>query len=222
MSRYSKIHKDQLGDLSHLATSGSESIIKTSGSFSRAALTGDVTAELGKNKTTITPKAVDFSKIQDIAKKKLLGRHEDTPGDVQEIELGDNLAFIDGKLTALGAGAATKIPAVIYNDNRWHAVSDNFLQRYIYTGPAGGELCITASVLDEGKEIIFNNATQLSMDIHADSTGLYNNTGLDPSSRLWGISSYEWIRARVLLTTDPENLIPYFLIIERGRTVVSV
>jgi hypothetical protein len=65
----------------------------------RAALTGDVTAAAGSNATTIANDAVTFGKIQNISGDTLLGRDSGSPGDVQEITMGTNMALSFGSLS---------------------------------------------------------------------------------------------------------------------------
>lgn len=54
---------------------------------------GDITVSLGATQLTIDPKAVTYSKIQDVTAKRILGRADAADGVIEEITLGKNLAF---------------------------------------------------------------------------------------------------------------------------------
>lgn len=63
------------------------------GSIQRAALTGDVTASAGSNATTISPNAVSFSKLQQIATDRLIGRDTPATGNAEEITVSGGLEW---------------------------------------------------------------------------------------------------------------------------------
>lgn len=61
--------------------------------WTRAALTGDVTASAGSNATTIANDAVTFAKMQDIPTDSLIGRDTASSGDPESITLGASLSM---------------------------------------------------------------------------------------------------------------------------------
>lgn len=66
-----------------------------------AAQTGDVTKPAGSNVTTIAPQAVIYSKIQNLATDRLLGRDSAGAGSAEEIALSTGLSFSGaGSITA--------------------------------------------------------------------------------------------------------------------------
>jgi Repeat of unknown function (DUF5907) len=81
----------------------------TTGTLDRAALTGDVTASVGANATTIANDAVTYAKMQNVSAASLLiGRGSAAgAGDPQEITLGTNLAMSGTTLNATGGGGGT-------------------------------------------------------------------------------------------------------------------
>lgn len=89
---------------------GSTSITLTSGSFTRAALTGDVTAAANSNSTTITNNAVTYAKMQDIATQTLIGRGASGTGDPGAVTIGSGLALSTGNV--LSANQLTITPTL--------------------------------------------------------------------------------------------------------------
>jgi len=77
--------------------------------FTRAALTGDVTASSNSNATTIANDAVTYAKMQNISSAdRLLGRgNGGGSGDTQEISLGTNLSLSGTTLNATVGGTGT-------------------------------------------------------------------------------------------------------------------
>lgn len=69
------------------------SIVTSGGVLKRAALTGDVTAGLGANATTIANDAVTFAKMQNIATDRLVGRDTAATGDPEELTVGGGIEF---------------------------------------------------------------------------------------------------------------------------------
>jgi hypothetical protein len=59
----------------------------------RAALTGDVTAPVGSNATTIANDAVTFAKIQNVASGTLAGRTSASTGDLESITVNNGLTL---------------------------------------------------------------------------------------------------------------------------------
>lgn len=76
---------------------------------SRAALTGDVTANANANATTIANDAVTYGKMQNVsAASRLLGRGSASgSGDPEEITLGTNLTITGTTLSAAGSSGGT-------------------------------------------------------------------------------------------------------------------
>lgn len=87
--------------------------------FKRAALTGDVTASVDANATTIANDAVTFAKMQNIATDSLIGRDTAATGDPENILLNATLsmdgsgnlqrAALTGDVTAAAGSNATTI-----------------------------------------------------------------------------------------------------------------
>ena len=77
--------------------------------FTRAALTGDVTASSNSNSTTIANDAVTYAKMQNVSSAdRLLGRgNGGGSGDVQEISLGTGLSLSTTTLNATSTGSGT-------------------------------------------------------------------------------------------------------------------
>jgi len=72
----------------------------------RSALTGDVTAGVGSNSTTIANDAVTFAKMQDLTDARLVGRASGAPGDPEHISVAAPLTLA---ATVLGFDAAADL-----------------------------------------------------------------------------------------------------------------
>jgi hypothetical protein len=118
-----------------------------SNQLQRAALTGDVTAAAGSNATTIAPQAVVYSKIQNLATDRLLGRDSAGAGSVEEIALSTGLAFT-------GAGSITA--------NLSTGVSGG--QSVIGGTGAGDNLTISSTLNGTKGKAIFGSTTGLVYD----------------------------------------------------------
>jgi len=80
----------------------------TAGPFlSRSALTGDVTASIGSNSTTIANDAVSNTKLANMATATLKGRGTAGTGDPEDIALGVGLAITTGPTLGLNPNAQT-------------------------------------------------------------------------------------------------------------------
>lgn len=66
----------------------------------RAALTGDVTASVNSNATTIANNAVTYAKMQQITGTKLLGSSSGSTGTISEVIVGSGLSLTSGTLAA--------------------------------------------------------------------------------------------------------------------------
>lgn len=84
--------------------SGSTSISLNGTSFERAALTGDVTASVNSNATTIANDAVTFAKMQNINSATILGRNDAGAGDIEALTAAEVRTLIN---VADGATANT-------------------------------------------------------------------------------------------------------------------
>ncbi len=69
------------------------------------ALTGDVTTSAGALATTIAAQAVTYSKIQNMATGKLIGRSTAGAGSFEELTVGSGLSLAGGSLSATGGSA---------------------------------------------------------------------------------------------------------------------
>ena len=78
-------------------------------SFERAALSGDVTASVNSNTTTIANQAVTFAKFQNINTARILGRTTAAAGSVEEISVGSNLSLSAGTLAVTASGSTTQV-----------------------------------------------------------------------------------------------------------------
>jgi hypothetical protein len=70
---------------------------------------GDITVSGSATVMTIDPRTVTFAKMQAIATNKLLGRGTASTGDIEEITLGNNLAFSSTTLNVTAAGSTTQV-----------------------------------------------------------------------------------------------------------------
>jgi hypothetical protein len=84
--------------------------------LARAALTGDVTAGINSNSTTIANDAVTYAKLQNVSTTaRLLGRKTAGAGDAEECSLSEVLDFVgsaaQGDILYRGASGWTRLPA---------------------------------------------------------------------------------------------------------------
>lgn len=133
-------------------------------SFKRAALTGDVTAALDDNATTIANQAVTYAKIQNISTtKQLLGRNSSGSGPTQEVDTSQALDWLDtpahGQVLFRGSAA-------------WHALAPGTSGQFLKTQGASADplwAAIPPPTSGAGTPIspYFNNA-----DIHLVPAGM--------------------------------------------------
>lgn len=86
---------------------GTSLVLSGGSTLVRAALTGDVTAGLASNATTIASHAVTYPKMQQASASTLLGNPTSGTANIQEITLGTNLSFSGSVLNATGGGGGT-------------------------------------------------------------------------------------------------------------------
>ena len=107
-------YTNSLGDAEEVPLGASLTFNGTN--LARAALTGDVTAGINSNATTIANDAVTYAKLQNVsATSRILGRKTAAAGDAEECTLSEVLDFVgsaaQGDILYRGASGWTRLPA---------------------------------------------------------------------------------------------------------------